>query len=68
MAVTVASVITSTRLEAKAQADGRLAVREGHQADGGEYEERAYLAEPGADLDALLELHGRLFLERLARK
>lgn len=68
MAVTIASVITSERLEARAQADGRLAVREAHQADGGEYEERVYLAGPEDDLDAYLEANGRDFLRRLARE
>lgn len=61
------AVITSVRLEAKAQADGRLDVRERHSADGGEVEERTYLAPADADLDALLAEGGRQFLERLAR-
>ncbi len=59
-------VVTSTRLSANAQRDGRLAVRELHAADGGESETREYLAEAGADLDAMLAANGRLFLERLA--
>lgn len=59
-------VITSTRLSANVQRDGRLAVRELHEADGGESEVREYLAEAGADLDAMLAEGGRLFLERLA--
>lgn len=60
------AVITSTRLSASPQADGRLAVRELHTADGGESEVRSYLALPGDDLDALLTLHGAQFLQRLA--
>lgn len=61
-------VITSTRLEAAAQIDGRLAVRELHQADGGESEERTYLAPANADLNAMLVEGGRLFLAQLAAK
>lgn len=59
-------VITSTRLEASPQANGWLAVRELHVADGGEKDERSYMAPPDADLDAELAANGRLFLERLA--
>ena len=61
-------VTTATRVAASPQIDGRLAVHEIHQADGGEREERFYLAEEDADLDALLELHSRLFLQRLAAR
>lgn len=62
------ATITSTRLEAAPQIDGRLAVRELHQADGGESEERTYLAPADADLDSMLEEGGRLFLAALAAK
>ncbi len=61
-------VITSTRLSANVQKDGRKAVRELHQADGGESEVREYLAESSANLDTLLVEGGRLFLEKLATK
>lgn len=60
------AVITSTRLEATPQKDGRLAVRESHRADGGESEERIYLAPADADLAAMLAENGRLYLEKLA--
>lgn len=62
------AVVTSVRLEARPQKDGRLAVRERHTADGGESEERTYLAPANADLDAMLLVGQRQFLERLARK
>lgn len=68
MTVTILNVITSTRLEAAVQIDGRFAVRELHQANGGESEHRFYLADPGADLDAMLAANGRAYLTRLARK
>jgi hypothetical protein len=61
-------VVTATRIEAAPQVDGRLAVREVHQADGGEREERTYLAEPEADLDAMLAANSKQFLERLAKQ
>ncbi len=61
-------IVTATRLEASVQKDGRLAVRELHQADGGESEVRAYLAEGDADLDAMLAANSRAYLERLATK
>lgn len=57
---------TATRLEAAAQSDGRLAVRELHEADSGEREERAYMAEAEDDLDAMLVVNSRQFLGRLA--
>jgi hypothetical protein len=61
-------VVTATRIEAAPQRDGRLAVREVHLADGGEREERSYLAPADADLDAMLAANSRQFLERLASK
>lgn len=62
------AIVTATRLEAFPQIDGRLAVRELHEADGGEREERVYLAPAGADLDAMLAANSARFLERLATK
>jgi hypothetical protein len=59
---------TATRLSANVQVDGRLAVRELHEADTGEYEVRDYLAEAAADLDAMLEANSLAYLERLATK
>lgn len=59
-------ITTATRLEAAVQIDGRLAVRELHQADSGEQEIRSYLAEAETDLDAMLLANGLQFLERLA--
>ena len=60
------AVVTSTRLEARPQIDGRIAVRELHQADGGESEIRSYIAPANANLDAMLAAHSAQFLERLA--
>lgn len=62
----ISPITTATRLEAAAQSDGRLAVRERHSADSGEAEERVYLAEAAADLDSMLTANGKQFLERLA--
>lgn len=61
-------IVSSTRLSANVQKDGRKAVRERHQADSGESQVREYLAEAGADLDALLAQNGRLFLKMLATR
>jgi hypothetical protein len=60
------SIVTATRIEASVQADGRLSVRELHEADAGESEVRSYLADAEADLDAMLVENSRLFLGRLA--
>lgn len=57
---------TATRLEAREQIDGRLAVRELHETDDGRSEERSYLAPPDADLDVMLEENSRLYLAKLA--
>lgn len=62
----ISPITTATRLEAAVQADGRLAVRERHTADSGESEDRTYLAEAEDDLDAMLVVNGRQYLERLA--
>lgn len=59
-------VVTSTRLEAAVQKDGRLAVRELHQGDAGESEVRTYLAEANADLNAMLAANSKLYLAKLA--
>lgn len=60
-------VVTSTRIESRPQADGRIAVRELHVADGGERSERSYLAPVTADLDAMLTEGASLFLASLSR-
>lgn len=60
------NTITSTRTEAAPQKDGRLFIREVHTADGGERQERVYLAPANADLDEMLTENGRLFLASLA--
>ncbi len=64
----ISLLTTATRIEATVQRDGRLAVREHHQADTGESEDRMYLANAGDDLDAMLIENGRQFLATLAGK
>jgi hypothetical protein len=64
----ISPITTAIRLEAAVQIDGRQAVRELHQADSGEQEIRSYIAEPEADLDAMLLANGLQFLERLATR
>ena len=62
----ISLLTTAIRIEAAAQIDGRIAVRELHTADSGERDDRTYLAEADDDLDTMLAANGRLFLARLA--
>lgn len=62
------AIVTGVRLEAAPQIDGRLAVRERHTADGGEVQERQYLAPADADLDAMLAANSIAFLAELATR
>jgi hypothetical protein len=59
---------SANRLSANVQVDGRLAVRDLHESDTGEYVVRDYLAEAAVDLDSLLEANSMAYLERLATK
>ena len=61
-------IVTSTRLEASVQIDGRIAVRERHVSDAGDQQETQYLADAGSNLDAMLAANGRAFLAYLATR
>lgn len=62
------AIVTATRIEASPQIDGRIAVRELHTSDAGDSDERSYLADAGADLDAVMAANSVRFLERLATR